>query len=277
LRETASHISVNQLLTHETYRDRLANEENLSLLEFLYSSLQAWDFLHLFEAHNCRLQIGGQDQWRNILDGVELVRKVKHEEVFALTAPLLTVGDKKMGKSEEGTVWLDPEKTSPYEFYQYWVNTPDDKLEQSLKLFTLLDPMTINRIMESKHPREIQHRLAFEVTKFIHGQEAARQAQEGSEKLFDSQEPAAEAEKVPTVTISKTDLPKKLTIVEILGRSNLAPSKSAARRLIEQGGVKLNNQKIADPKAQISKKDFNTADTATLSVGKRKIVKLILK
>jgi tyrosyl-tRNA synthetase len=137
--------------------------------------------------------------------------------------------------------------------------------------------MTINRIMESKHPREIQHRLAFEVTKFIHGQEAARQAQEGSEKLFDSQEPAAEAEKVPTVTISKTDLPKKLTIVEILGRSNLAPSKSAARRLIEQGGVKLNNQKIADPKAQISKKDFNTADTATLSVGKRKIVKLVLK
>ncbi len=262
LRETAGHISVNQLLTHETYRDRLANQQNLSLLEFLYSSLQAWDFLYLFEKHNCRLQIGGQDQWRNILDGVELVRKIKQEEVFALTSPLLTIGNKKMGKSEKGAVWLDPEKTSPYEFYQYWVNTPDKDLERNLKLFTLLDLKEIARIME-QHPKEIQHRLAFEVTKFIHGEEAAEQARQD----------------VPTITFARSGLANGQgeALIDVLVRSNLASSKANARRLIEQGGVKLNDQKITDPKAQLTKKNFDSTNTATLGVGKRKIVKLVLE
>ena len=259
LRNITPYISVNRLLTHETYKKRLAKKQNLSLLEFLYSSLQAWDFLYLFEEHNCHLQIGGQDQWVNILDGVELIRKARGTEVFALTSPLLTVGGKKMGKSEKGTVWLDPEKTSPYEFYQYWVNTPDDKLEQSLKLFTLLDLPTINRIME-QHPKDIQHRLAFEVTKFIHGEEAAEEA----------------CQNIPVEKITKQDLTKKQTIVQILVRFNLASSKSEACRLIEQGGVKLNNQKITDPQTHLTKKDFDSAKTATLGVGKRKVVKLAL-
>jgi len=274
LRETAGHISVNQLLTHETYRDRLANQQNLSLLEFLYSSLQAWDFLYLFEEHNCRLQIGGQDQWRNILDGVELVRKIKQEEVFALTSPLLTIGRKKMGKSEKGAVWLDPEKISPYEFYQYWVNTLDKDLERNLKLFTLLDLKKIARIMKG-HPREIQHRLAFEVTKFIHGQETAEQAKKASEKLFSSEQEVADTQEVPTEKITQTDLIKNLTIVEILVNSKLASSKSAARRLIQQDGVKLNNEKITNVEKSITERNFNTQGVATLQVGKRR--KVVIK
>lgn len=259
LRNITPYISVNQLLNHETYKKRLAKKQNLSLLEFLYSSLQAWDFLYLFEEHNCRLQIGGQDQWVNILDGVELIRKARGSEAFALTAPLLTVGGKKMGKSEEGTIWLDPSKTSPYEFYQYWVNTPDKDLERNLKLFTLLDLKEIARIVK-QHPKEIQHRLALEVTKFIHGEEAAEQARQN----------------VPTTTLSTSQVDKGVGIVDALVLSNLAESKAAARRLMEQGGVKLNNKKIIDPKAKISKKDFNIAKIATLGVGKRKIVKLVL-
>ena len=275
LRNITPYISVNQLLTHETYQTRLAKNLNLSLLEFLYSSLQAWDFLYLFEKYNCRLQIGGQDQWRNILDGVELVRKIKRTEVFALTFPLLTVGGRKMGKSERGTVWLDPQKTSPFEFYQYWVNTPDDELERDLKLFTLLSLSEIERIMKN-HPKEIQHRLAFEVTKFIHGEEAARQAQEDSKKLF-GQQPAA-AQKVPTITLARSGLAgeKGQTLVEVLVKSKLVSSKSGARRLIEQGGVRLNRKKITDPEAQISENDFDSQGVATLQVGKRKIVKLTL-
>ncbi len=263
LRQIAPHISVNQLLTHETYKKRLDQQRNLSLLEFLYSSLQAWDFLYLFEKYNCRLQIGGQDQWRNILDGVELVRKVKGEEVFALTSPLLETGSgRKMGKSERGTVWLDPHKTSPYEFYQYWVNTPDDKLEQSLKLLTLLELDEIGQIMK-EHPQEIQHRLALEVTKFIYGEETA----------------ATEAQKVPTIEFARPGLANQQgqALIDILVKSGLAPSKSAARRLIEQGGVKLNNQKVADPEKLLTEGDFNSQNTATLQVGKRKVVKLVLE
>lgn len=266
LREITPYLSVNRLLTHETYQERLSKNRNLSLLEFLYSSLQAWDFLYLFENYDCCLQIGGQDQWRNILDGVELIRKVKETEVFALTSPLLETGKGvKMGKSERGTVWLDSQKTFPYEFYQYWVNTPDDKLEQSLKLFTLLDLTTINRIMV-KHPKEVQHRLAFEVTKFIHGEDLAEQTQEDSEKLF-GQEPAAAAEKVPTLRVEKGT-----TVVELLVKSKLAKSKSAARRLVEQGGVKLNNEKVANVGTLITKKDFDSQGVAILQVGKRRRV-----
>ena len=259
LRNITPYISVNQLLNHETYKKRLAKKQNLSLLEFLYSSLQAWDFLYLFEEYGCRLQFGGQDQWVNILDGVELVRKARGTEVFALTAPLLTVSSKKMGKSEKGTVWLDPQKTSPYEFYQYWVNTLDKDLERNLKLFTLLDSREIARVMQNP-PREVQHFLAFEVTKFIHGKEAAEKARQN----------------VPTEKITKADLTKKLTIVQILMNSKLASSKAAARRLIEQGGVKLNDQKITDPKRELSKEDFSSTKTATLSVGKRRVAHLVL-
>jgi tyrosyl-tRNA synthetase len=262
LRNITPYISVNQLLTHETYQRRLEKQLNLSLLEFLYSSLQAWDFLYLFENYNCRLQIGGQDQWRNILDGVDLIRKVKGEEVFALTSPLLeTGGGRKMGKSERGTVWLDPQKTSPYEFYQYWVNSPDVYFERNLKLFTHLEPDEIAQIMK-QHPKEIQHRLAFEVTKFIHGEEAA----------------ATEAQEVPIITFARPGLAgsQGQALIEILARSGLAASKSSARRLIKQGGVKFNQKIITDPEELITADDFNSQKTATLQVGKRKIVKLVL-
>ncbi len=275
LRHIAPYISVNQLLNHETYKKRLVKKQNLSLLEFLYSSLQAWDFLYLFEEHDCRLQLGGQDQWVNILDGVELIRNACGAEVFAVTAPLLTINNKKMGKSEEGTVWLDPQKTSPYEFYQYWVNTPDKDLERNLKLFTLLDLKEIARIMK-QHPKEVQHRLAFEVTKFIHGEEAAQQAQKDSEKLF-GQEPA-KAQKVPTIEFARPGLANQQgqALTEVLVKSGLAPSKSAARRLIQQGGVKLNQEVVTDSEKLITEGDFDAQNVATLQVGKRNIVKLIL-
>lgn len=243
LKKVTPHLSVNRLLTHETYKKRLSKNLNLSLLEFLYSSLQAWDFLHLFKNYNCRLQIGGQDQWRNILDGVELVRKATGKEVLALTFPLLeTSGGKKMGKSEQGAVWLDAKKTSPFDFYQYWLNRPDEGLERDLNLFTLLELEEIKEIM-SDHPQKIQERLAFEATKFVHGEDEARGA--------------AEFENVAVVGFTRSDLDQGLAFEEILLRSGLVKSKSEARRLINQGGVTFNE------------------NSSILRVGKRRAVRLI--
>lgn len=243
LRNITPHLSVNRLLSHETYQKRLDKDLNLSLLEFLYSSLQAWDFLYLFENHDCRLQVGGQDQWRNILDGVELVRKIKRVEVFALTFPLLTTGEgSKMGKSERGTVWLDPQRTPPFDFYQYWLNQPDDSLERNLKLFTLLDLREIDTITEL-HPKKVQEKLAFEVTKFVHGEDEARRA--------------AEFENVTVVEIPRSDLNQDLTFVEVLRKSGLVKSKAEARRLIEQGGVTFNES------------------SGILKVGKKKAVRMV--
>lgn len=217
LRKITPHISINRLLTHETYKQRIDRKLNLSLFEFLYSSLQAWDFLYLFEKYNCRLQIGGQDQWRNILDGVELVRKTTGEDVLALTFPLLTgKSGAKMGKSERGTVWLDPQKTPAFDLYQYWLNRPDEGLERDLKLFTLLDLEEIKEIMK-KHPKKIQERLASEVTKLVHG---------------------AETVAIPAVAITKGEI----GVEEILVSSKLTQSKSEARRLIEQGGVTFDEE-----------------------------------
>jgi tyrosyl-tRNA synthetase len=240
LRNVAPYISINKLLKHETYQTRLSQNLNLSLLEFLYSSLQAWDFLHLFKKYNCRLQLGGQDQWRNILDGVELVHKITGEEVFGLTFPLLTTGSgQKMGKSEGNAVWLDAQKTTPFEFYQYWLNRPDDELERDLRLFTLLGGGEISEIIKLP-PQDIQKRLAFEVTKFVHGKDEAYRA--------------SKSQSVPTITFTRSDLGKGLTLMDVLTSAAIVSSKSEARRLIEQGGVSFDGEKVDDPNFLVDRK-----------------------
>ena len=259
LRGIAPYLSVNQLLKHETYRTRLMNNLNLSLLELLYSSLQAWDFLYLFDKYNCRLQIGGQDQWRNILDGVGLVRKARGEEVYALTFPLLTVGGKKMGKSEGNAVWLDPLKTTPFEFYQYWLNRPDEELERDLKLFTFLGLNEIRDIMK-KHPHKIQKILAFEVTKIVHGSREAKKA--------------AEFQNVPVIKIKEDVLRQGIPLIDLLVEGGVAASKSKARRLINQGGVRIEGKKVLDVNFLLSNELWDGTDKITIRAGKSGFMKV---
>jgi len=184
LLDVARHFSVNEMVSMETFKKRLDSQTNLSLLEFCYPVLQAWDFLHLFEKHGCRIQIGGSDQWANILAGTGLIRRKHHQEAFAWTLPLLTTpSGEKMGKTEKGPVWLDDQCTSPFEMYQYLINVDDSLVTPMLKLLTLLPLGEIETIAKGS-PREAQQHLAFEVTKLVHGEDAARKARTDSEKLF---------------------------------------------------------------------------------------------
>ncbi|HEX2999169.1 MAG TPA: tyrosine--tRNA ligase [Armatimonadota bacterium] len=184
----ARYFSVNRLLTHETYQERLSKQTHLSVMEFLYSTLQAYDYLNLFTNYGCRLQIGGNDQWRNILDGAELIQYVLGKDAYAMTFPLLLdTSGQKMGKTSTGKrIWLDPERTSPFEYYQYWVNTPDQDRDRNFRFFTFLPLEEIAEIMAG-HPREAQHRLAYEATKLVHGEDAARKAREDAQAAFGSQ------------------------------------------------------------------------------------------
>lgn len=239
----AKFFSVNEMIKMRTFADRLAGGKNLSLMEFCYPILQAWDYLVLFENYGCRLQMGGQDQWANILQGIDLIRRVHGEEVHALTLPLLTTPrGEKMGKTEKGHLWLDPKKTSPFDFYQYLVNIPDENVSQMLKLFTFLPLTEVDRIL-SGHPRDAQRRLAFEVTKIVHGEEA-RKAQADAERLFGTRSGATES--VPIFQVMES-----LPLSEILTQSGALPSKSEVERRCIQGGVRIANEKVTDGRTLI--------------------------
>jgi len=241
----ARFFSVNEMVKMRTFAERLGKEKPLSLMEFCYPVMQAWDFLWLFEKHNCRLQIGGQDQWANILQGIELIRREHGTEVFALTFPLLTTpSGKKMGKTEAGPLWLDPEKTSPFDFFQYLVSTPDALVPQMLRLFTFLPLKEIEEIC-SGHPRDAQRRLALEVTKIVHGEEEAEKARRDAERLFGKGEGTTES--VPTFMLPE----EGMLLDEILTESGALPSKSEVRRRCEAGAVRINEKKIDDPKMRI--------------------------
>jgi tyrosyl-tRNA synthetase len=243
--EVARFFSVNEMVKMTTFEKRLQEGTQVSLLEFLYPVLQAWDFLHLFHNYNCTVQMGGQDQWGNILQGVELVRKATTEtlpdgqakpgqEVFAMTMPLITTTDGvKMGKTEKGAVWLDPNKTSPFDMYQYLVKLPDDMVAQLLRLITFLPLEEIAEIV--KDPKKAQHVLAFEVTKIVHGEEAARSA--------------AEAENIPEIAVG----PQGMPLVELLVKSGCLKSNSEVVRRVQQGGVRIQNgDKITDHRTVVS-------------------------
>ncbi|MFA5468802.1 MAG: tyrosine--tRNA ligase, partial [Sphaerochaetaceae bacterium] len=245
------HFSVNRMLTFESYKQRL--ERGLSFIEFNYQLLQSFDYLTLYREHGCRLQIGGDDQWGNIVAGIELIRKVEGMECFALTFNLITRADgHKMGKSEKGAVFLDPELFSPYDFFQYWRNVNDADVIRFMKLFTFL-PM--QEIAGYDNPRvninEAKERLAYEQTKIIHGVEEAEKAREAAKAMFGGGVSLEAREALPSITIEKARLEEGINVVELFAMTDLCKTNSDARRLINQGGAVVQDQKITDVKLMI--------------------------
>ncbi len=241
LRDIGKHFRVNEMLRAEGYRQRLERELGLSFLEFNYQLLQAYDFLYLFRQYGCVLQLGGDDQWGNILAGVDLVRRIEGERAHALTFPLLTTASgTKMGKTAEGAVWLDANRVSPYQFYQYWINTDDRDVKRFLAYFTFLPMDEVHRLGSLEHDeiREAKAVLAYETTKLAHGKIEADKAQETSRAAFGGGGPVLDA--MPTTTISIDRLNAGIPVIELFHEVGLTTSRSEARRLIQQGGAYIN-------------------------------------
>ena len=260
-------FSVNKMLAAECYKSRL--ETGLTFFEMGYMLLQSYDFLYLHDKYNCKMQIGGNDQWSNIIGGVELIRKVGAEDSYGLTFKLLTTAEgKKMGKTAKGALWLNPDKTSPYEFYQYWRNIGDTEVEKVLKLLTFLPDEEVDRLIELKDEKinEAKKIAAYEITKLIHGEEEAIKAEETAKALFEGN---GSIENMPTTKVENTDI----SLVDAIVLTKIAPSKGQARKLIEQGGITLNEQKITDINYTLSDKDF-VENHAIIKKGKKVYHKL---
>lgn len=272
LREIGVHFSVNRMLTAECFKTRL--EKGLSFIEFNYMLMQSYDFLKLYREYGCKLELGGDDQWSNILGGIDLVRRCESAQAYGMTFTLLTTSEgKKMGKTQKGALWLDPEKTSPYEFYQYFRNVDDKDVINCMKLITFLPLEEIAEYekLEGSAINEAKKRLAFEVTKMVHGQEEAQKAQDAAMALF-AKGAAAE---VPSVHVTKDDIKDGIGIVDLLVLSKLTPSKSEARRVVQQGGASVNDQKITDLNAMIQPGDFKDG-SILIKKGKKSFVKMIV-
>ena len=266
MRDIGSLFSVNKMLAAECYKQRM--ERGLTFFELGYMLMQSYDFLHLYNTYGCKLQMGGNDQWSNILGGVDLIRRIGHSDSFGLTFKLLTTKEgKKMGKTEKGALWLDSSKTSPYEFYQYWRNIDDADVKTVLSLLTFLPMEEVNRLASLKDEQinEAKKIAAFEITKLIHGEEEAKKAEEASKALFEGQ---GSLENMPT---SKID--GNISILEAIIIAGMAPSKGQARTLINQGGITLNDEKVTDVNYVLEDKDFNDG-YAILRKGKKVYHKL---
>ena len=273
LRDVGVHFSVNKMLTAECFKSRM--EKGLSFLEFNYMLMQSYDFLHLNREHQCKLELGGDDQWSNILGGVDLVRRVEEEQVFGMTFTLLTTKEgKKMGKTEKGAVWLDPEKTSPYEFFQYWRNVDDADVIRCMKLITFVP---IEEIEEMEHLtgselNPVKERLAFEVTKMVHGEEEAQKAMEAAKSLFAA---GGESADMPSTDLSEADLTDgKIGLLTLLVKTGLCPSNAEARRLVTGGGVMIDGEKAAAPTQTISRAQLEQG--VVLKKGKKVYHKVVL-
>lgn len=254
LREIGVHFSVNRMLTAECFKSRM--EKGLSFLEFNYMIMQGYDFLELYRRYGCRIQLGGDDQWSNIIAGADLIRRVEGAEAYGMTFTLLTTSEgKKMGKTESGAIWLDPGKTSPYDFYQYWRNIDDADVEKCLALMTFLPMDEVRRLgsLPGERINEAKKTLAFEMTKIIHGEEESVKAQHAAEALFGG---GGDSESIPTTDISKEQLSQGINILDALVMTGLAPSKAEARRLVTQGGITVNEQKVEAIDLAIMDKDF---------------------
>lgn len=279
LRDIGRHFSVNRMLSFETYKVRL--DSGLSFLEFNYQLLQAYDFLELNRRYNCILQMGGDDQWANIISGTDLIRRVERKDAFGWTYPLLTTSSgKKMGKTEKGAVWLDPKRTSPYEYYQYWINTEDDDVERFLSLFTFLPMKEVMELgkLSGADIREAKQRLAFETTAIVHGSENAHQAQQAAESLFSGNKSALgqDNSNVPSTVIDPERISVGLGIFDIFLETGLCKSKGEARRLQAQGGVYVNDQRIDDPDFCLGESDLQNREIL-LRAGKKRYHRLILE
>ena len=275
MRDIGSQFSVNRMLTAECYKARMATENGLSFLEFTYMLMQSYDFLELFHRYGCRLEMGGNDQWSNMLGGADLVRKKENEKAFACTFQLLLTHDgRKMGKTEAGALWLDPAKTSPYNFYQYWRNVDDKDVEKCLALLTFLPMDEVRRLgaLKDAEINEAKKVLAYEVTKLVHGEEEAVKAAEAAEALFGG---GASASNVPTMEISEDEWSQDSRISTLLVRSGLCKSQSDARKQIEQNAVSVNDLKISDPAAVLSKDQLGE-NGAMLKKGKKGFCRIVI-
>lgn len=274
LRDVGVYFSVNKMLTYECYKSRL--EKGLTFLEFNYMLMQSYDFLHLNKEFGVKLELGGDDQWANILGGVDLVRRVQGEEAFGMTFTLLTTKEgKKMGKTEKGALWLDPEKCSPYDFFQYWRNVGDDDVINCLKLLTFIDIEEIEK-MESWQGSELNKAkeiLAFEVTKMVHSEEEAQKALDAAKALFVSGGVSVD---MPSTEITAAEFNNgEISILDLLVKSSLCPSKGEARRLVDQGGVSFNDIKVEKSTQTYSKADFE-GGFAIIKKGKKIYNKIII-
>ena len=275
LREVGIHFSVNKMLTADCYKSRM--EQGLTFFEFNYMLMQSYDFLELNRRYGCTLEMGGNDQWSNILGGVDLIRRKEGKPAFGLTFKLLTTSDgKKMGKTQKGAVWLDPNKTTPYEFYQYWRNIEDSKVEECLGLLTFLPMDEVRRLgaLEGAEINKAKEVLAFEITKIVHGEEEANKAQEAAKALFVS---GGVAGSVPTYTYDKEALDAGVDIISILVDTKLAPTRSEARRLVQQGGVTVNDVKVPAHDAVYGSKDFNENGAFMVKKGKKGFYQITVK
>ena len=273
LREIGVNFSVNKMLTAECFKKRL--EKGLSFLEFNYMLMQAYDFLELNRKYNCIMELGGDDQWSNILAGVDLIRRKEQKPAYGMTFTLLTRCDgKKMGKTEGGAIWLDKDKTSPYDFYQYWRNVDDADVEKCLALLTFIPMDEVKRLGSLKDSKinEAKEILAYEVTKLIHGSEEADKAKKAAEALFSGE--ANNMDNVPTIQINKDDI--EGTIVDIIVKTGIMPSKSEVRRLIKQGGLTVNDEKVKDTNAVVTLDDFKDG-SMLIRRGKKKYNKIVVK
>ena len=273
LREVGAQFSVNRMLTAECYKNRM--ERGLSFLEFNYMIMQAYDFYQLYQKYGCQMQLGGNDQWSNMLAGTDLIRRKLGENAYAMTITLLLNSEgKKMGKTQSGAVWLDPNKTSPFEFYQYWRNVSDADVIKCLKMLTFL-PLEEIKEMEKWEGSELNKAkeiLAYELTTLVHSEEDAKAAQESARALFSQ----GNAANMPTVELADSDLEDgKIDIISLLVKADLAPSRSEARRNIQQGGVSVNGEKVTDIQATVAKEEL--VEGAVVKRGKKKFKKVVVK
>ncbi len=275
LREVGACFSVNRMLTAECYKQRM--ERGLSFLEFNYMIMQSYDFLSLYKRFGCNLQFGGDDQWSNMLGGTELIRRKLGKDSYAMTINLLLNSEgKKMGKTEKGAVWLDAEKTSPFEFFQYWRNVADSDVIKCLKMLTFVSMEQIKELekLEGSELNKAKELLAFELTKLVHGEEEANKALEGARALFSSK---SDTNNMPSSELDATTFTDdKIGLIELLSATKLVPSKAEARRLIQQGGISVDDEKITDVKAEISKDSF-AKGYVIIKKGKKVFHKAILK
>lgn len=275
LRDIGRHFSVNRMLSFEAYKMRM--ETGLSFIEFNYQLLQSYDYLQLYKRHGCRLQIGGDDQWGNIVAGIELIRRVEGAECFGLTFPLVTTSDgKKMGKTEKGALFLDPAMTSPYEFFQYWRNVQDADLERFLLMFTFLEVGECKRLAAGKDAEinKAKEKLAWEVTAIIHGKEEADKAMQAARAAF-GVGGEGDIGEVPSLSFSTSRLEEGIGVLDLFVEAKLVSSKSEARRLVQQGGASVNGAKVAEETAVFSLKDMKEG-ALFLRAGKKRVCRVII-
>ncbi len=273
LREVGVHFSVNRMLTAECFKKRW--EKGLTFFEFNYMIMQSYDFWKLHQDYNCVMELGGDDQWSNMLGGVELIRRKEQKPAYCMTCKLLTNSEgKKMGKTEKGALWLDPEKTSPYDFYQYWRNVNDSDVENCLALLTYLPMDEVHRLASLKDAaiNEAKKVLAFEVTKLVHGEEEALKAQAATEALFGG---GADLSNVPTIEITAEEMTAK--VIDVLTAAKIFSSKREARQMITQGGLTVKEEILKDPEATLSADMFDADKSLLIRKGKKKYFRLLVK